>query len=326
MYTSFTASKQLIPCQQPSTHVTHSNNESFSRAKDKSWFGADYQAIKSSLGPQGVSSSLHDAVLGIGTVEILVKRRPDARGVQGHGVLRLRNVLHVPSCICNVIGAPVSKDYVLRPATGGICEISDKQGKAAGYFYKLDLPGQLLQLRLSGPPVGPRVGPSPFKSQHMYKICAWWHEDHRQLAMRQLTKRAKKPRASVTTFDNEERAWIKREHGSVWKFMRAFGLKGNCEEDAEKARQIIRSNMAPDTADTLGAISGLGTDVSVGESNALVAQVNKYFGAKELGWIIINYGDVLSFMVSLRLKFCARDGRKAKRVAAILMAPEVEKG
>ena len=274
-----------------------------------------------------MSSSLHDAVLGIGTVEVLVKRRPDARGAQGHGVLRLRNVLHVPSCICNVIGAPITKDFVLRAAPGGICQISDKKGNAAGYFYKLDLPGQLMQLRLSGPPVGPRVGPSPFKPQHKYKICAWWHEDHRQLAMRQLAKRAKKPRPGVTAFDNEERAWIKREHGSVWKFMRAFGLKGNCEEDAEKARQIIRSNAAPDTADSLGADSGLGTDVSMVESNAVVAQASKYFGAKELGWIVINYGDVLSFMVSLRLKFAdARDGLKAKKVAAILMAPDADKG
>ncbi|OAA77407.1 hypothetical protein LEL_04230 [Akanthomyces lecanii RCEF 1005] len=300
----------------------YSATSNIHRAKDKSWFGADYQPIKSSLGPHNVSSSLHDAVLGIGTVEILVKRRPDARGAQGHGVLRLRNVLHVPSCICNVIGTPVTKEYVLRAASGGICEISDKKGKAAGYFYKLDLPGQLLQLRLSGPPVGPRVGPSPFQPQHKYKICAWWHEDHRQLTMRQLAKRAKKlPRPGVAAFDNDERAWMKREHGSVWKFMRAFGLKGNSEEDAEKARQIIRSNTAPDMADTLG------TDASVVESNALVAQANKYFGAKELGWIIINYGDVLSFMVSLRLKFSdARDGFKAKKIAAILMAPDADKG
>lgn len=275
-----------------------------------------------------MSSSLHDAVIGIGTVEIPVKRRPDARGAQGHGVLRLRNVLHVPSCVCNVIGAPIAKDHVLRAAPGGICQISDGKGRAAGYFYRLDLPGPLLQLRLSGPPVGPRVGPSPFKPQHKYKICAWWHDDHRQLAMRQLAKRAGKPRPGVVAaFDDQERAWMKREHGSVWKFMRAFGLKGNCEEDAAKARQIIRASTAPDTADTLGADSGLGTDVSVVESNAVLAQASRYFGARELAWIIINYGDVLSFMVSLRLKFSgAGDGLKARKIAAILMAPDADKG
>lgn len=242
-------------------------------------------------------------------------------------MLRLRNVLHVPSCICNVVGAPITKDYVLRAVPGGVREITDKKGKAIGYFHQLELPGKPLQLRLSGPPIGPRVGPSPFKPPHSYKISAWWHDDNRKQAMRQLAKQAKKPRSAIAAFNGEERAWIKKRHGSVWNFMRAFGLKGNSEEDADKARQIIRSNAAPGKADTLTADSGLGMDGSVAEGNAVVARAGKYFGAKELAWINRNYGDALSFMVSLRLKFSdAMDGLKANKVAAILMAPDADKG
>ncbi|TQV99086.1 hypothetical protein IF1G_01301 [Cordyceps javanica] len=326
--------KNTLPCPA----WVFSADSNVHRARDRSWFGDDYQTISSVLGVKHASASPGAAVIGIGTVELRVKRRPDARGAQSHGILRLRNVLHVPSCLCNVIGTPIAEEYVLRTGTGGVREITDKKGRAAGYFQPPDKPGRLQQLRLSGPPIGPRVGPSPFKPATSYKISAWWHDDDRRQVMRQLAKTAAgrkqaAARSSTASFDDEERAWIIKTYGNVWTFMRSHKLRGSSEEDAATARHIIRSFRAPGKASAAvpapnGTDSGLGMDGSVAGSNGAVsAEADRYFGPAELAWVREKYGDGLSFMVSLRLKFSdANDGLRANRVAAILMAPATDKG
>ncbi|KAH7114902.1 hypothetical protein EDB81DRAFT_297151 [Dactylonectria macrodidyma] len=74
-------------------------------------------------------------VVGIGTVELPVKRSPRATGPRSHGILRLRNVLHVPTGICNVIGSPILDEYDIH--TGSSMKntkgtIIDKQGRYHG--------------------------------------------------------------------------------------------------------------------------------------------------------------------------------------------------
>ncbi|KAF1730989.1 hypothetical protein CRV24_009061 [Beauveria bassiana] len=330
------------------------------RAKDRSWFGDDYQTISSALSLQRRSSdSLQLEVIGIGTVELPVKRRPDARGAQSHGVLRLRNVLHVPSGLCNVVGgkALLAADYLVRrgPGGGGIREISDKNdGAVVAYLHQPNarLGGRHLQVRLSGPPIGPRLGPSPFVKGESYSFSARWHDDAREQVMRTLAKLkpvvanpkpamvkskpgavaktpAQSPAATGTAvaanpplaFTEEEREWMRRHHGSVYLFLRVCGLKGSSAEDAQAARRVIRMRMAGGSPHSGGG-GGVSSSVSV-----VVAEAERCFGKEELAWVRERYGDGLSFMVSLRLRWArAGDGRKANKIAGILMAPDGDGG
>ncbi|PMB67935.1 hypothetical protein BM221_006110 [Beauveria bassiana] len=330
------------------------------RAKDRSWFGDDYQTISSALSLQRRSSdSLQLEVIGIGTVELPVKRRPDARGAQSHGVLRLRNVLHVPSGLCNVVGgkALLAADYLVRrgPGGGGIREISDKNGGAVAYLHQPNarLGGRHLQVRLSGPPIGPRLGPSPFVKGESYSFSARWHDDAREQVMRTLAKSkpvvasskpamvksqpgavAKTPAQSPAAtgaavaanpplaFTEEEREWMRRHHGSVYLFLRVCGLKGSSAEDAQAARRVIRMRMAGGSMNSGGGGGGASSSVSV-----VVAEAERCFGREELAWVRERYGDGLSFMVSLRLRWArAGDGRKANKIAGILMASDGDGG
>ena len=108
-------------------------------------------------------------VVGIGTVELPVKRGPSATGPRSHGTLRLRNVLHVPTLICNIIGSPILDEYIVHTGFDDKDKkgtIKDKHGRNAAYF---DLRLKPYQVRLSGPPIGPRVGPAQSeepRSQH----------------------------------------------------------------------------------------------------------------------------------------------------------------
>ncbi|KAM3516043.1 hypothetical protein MY11210_000325 [Beauveria gryllotalpidicola] len=332
------------------------------RAKDRSWFGDDYQTISSALSLQRrASDSLQLEVIGIGTVELPVKRRPDARGAQSHGVLRLRNVLHVPSGLCNVVGGrALLADYAVRRGPGGIREIADKNGGGAAVAYlhqpNARLGSRHLQVRLSGPPIGPRLGPSPFVQGESYSFGACWHDDAREQVMRTLAKSkpamadskpamvkpkpaavakpkpaavAKKPAQSPAVtgaaaaansplaFTDEEREWMRTHHGSVYLFLRVCGLKGGSAEDAQAARRVIRMRMA-------GAGGGSGGSSA---ASVVVAEAEQRFGREELAWVRERYGDGLSFMVSLRLRWArAGDGRKANKIAGILMAPDGDGG
>ncbi|KAK8144378.1 hypothetical protein G3M48_005888 [Beauveria asiatica] len=321
------------------------------RAKDRSWFGDDYQTISSALSLQRRScDSLQLEVIGVGTVELPVKRRPDARGAQSHGVLRLRNVLHVPSGLCNVVGGKaLLADYLVRRGPGGIREISDKNGGAVAYLHQPNARlGRHLQVRLSGPPIGPRLGPSPFVKGESYSFGACWHDDAREQAMRTLAKSkpamvksktdvSKTPAQSPAVtgaaaaansplaFTKEEREWMRTNHGSVYLFLRVCGLKGSSAEDAQAARRVIQMRMAGGSP--LGGGGGGGGGSASSSISAVVAEAERCFGREELAWVRERYGDGLSFMVSLRLRWArAGDGRKANKIAGILMAPDGDGG
>lgn len=79
-------------------------------ARDRSWFGEDYRPISSRVGCIYVDDG-GSPVIGIGTVELPTKSHPNKRGSAAHSTLRLENVLHVPSAVCNVVGGPIFDDH-----------------------------------------------------------------------------------------------------------------------------------------------------------------------------------------------------------------------
>lgn len=187
-------------------------------------------------------------VVGIGTVELPVKRSPRATGMRSHGILRLRNVLHVPTSICNVIGSPILDEYdvstgpSLRNTNGTIV---DKQGRIVAYF---DPRAKFFEVRLSGPPVGPRVGPTPFDPSAMYWINVRWADSEREKWEASRAAKALQP-TEAAPLSTEEKRWLKKHWGGEFKFLARHGLSIYKEEDREEGRIILRAILAGDDGD-----------------------------------------------------------------------------
>ncbi|KAM3443462.1 hypothetical protein NHJ13734_001872 [Beauveria thailandica] len=164
----------LFPLPCPSWIFSYGSNTHI--AKDRYWFGIDYRSISSSVtdGPGGTTV----AVIGIGTVNLPVKTKPD-EGHRGNSILTLLNVLHAPSSMCNMIGAPAIHHYEfsLRAGPGFRGTISLNDGTPVGFFAPH---GIFFELQLSDPPIGPMVGPSPFTPGVFYWINATWPTEERE--------------------------------------------------------------------------------------------------------------------------------------------------
>jgi hypothetical protein len=215
----------------------------YSACKDREWF-TDYTPFSSYV------TSIQDEentmpVMGCGTVIIRTKRSPSRTGRDAHATLKLQHVLHVPSLICNIIGTPESffeKCDVLKnfkKTSKG--KIVDLAGRPLAYF---DPKQPLLCIKLSGPPVGPRVGPHVWKEGTMYMINARWPESER---VRYLSKPPVAALATLRPFTEQEKKWLKDHYGSEYHFLRQHGLKIYEDEDREEGRGIVRSIMAEDS-------------------------------------------------------------------------------
>lgn len=116
-------------------------------------------------------------VLGIGDVYLPVHRFPYRTDPGAYGTLHLRNVLHVPSSYCNIIGNSDTGDYatvVDEPGNQGM-EITREDGGRLGHFVKR---GLVFTLKLSEPPFGPAVGPSV--ATMIFIVNATWPDKERE--------------------------------------------------------------------------------------------------------------------------------------------------
>jgi hypothetical protein len=187
-------------------------------------------------------------VVGIGTVELPVKRSPRATGLGAHGILRLHNVLHIPALICNVIGRPIDKEYLVclapvSPNHRGT--ISDKQGTKFAYF---DPCAKLCQVRLSGPPIGPRVGPKPFDPSKAFFINVVWPDSERE-KWKAWQERQASQASRTGSLSDKEKKWLKEHYKGEYYFLRSHGLSIYKIEDREEGRRILRIMMTDESDD-----------------------------------------------------------------------------
>ncbi|KAK4453985.1 hypothetical protein QBC34DRAFT_375792 [Podospora aff. communis PSN243] len=119
--------------------------------------------------------------IGIGVVDLPVKLwpKPPKNKRNNQGTLRLQNVLHVPTAICNIIGGPHGTcDYdIIRPDSGNgesVAVIMDRGEKRLAYFKKG--PANLCSLRLVGYLSGLRLGPSLLDNSKTYSVRATWDQ------------------------------------------------------------------------------------------------------------------------------------------------------
>ncbi|KAJ1323140.1 hypothetical protein MN608_11286 [Microdochium nivale] len=336
MAASASSSGQPLPC--PAWIV--SNNSNCHVAKDRAWFGDDYRSISSHVGSiyfDGPASR----VIGLGTVLLPTKTHPNRRGPSSHGTLRLEHVLHVPTATCNVIGNPIFADHDVDMFTpgGGIRETTTKRQVA--HFKRGPL---FLEIRLSGPPIGPRLGPSPFDLEASYVINFCWPPAERAKfsglavgdAPRLGQSTAETPAMGEARFSEAEKKWLKDNYGGEFRFLRDHGLSIYKEEDREEGRAILRVMMRPEEHDLvwefakamrMSGMVGLGmtnddSDDDDGGDDILrqISPADYAFTDKQLDWIRAEYGNSETFMLSHGLKFYKdEDVEEAQAIAAVMM-------
>lgn len=226
-----------------------SNGSNVHVAKDRSWFGDDYvpldSAFNSTIGPP-------TKVIGIGTVDLPTKTSPTRNGPRSHGTLRLKNVLHAPGIVCNIIGSPVLNEHNVslscsRNSSGSISQLSD--GRLIAYFKPMTQAVRFFEVRLSGPPVGPKVGPSPLDPSTNYVLRAEWPDSERKKHVTMQVLFQDKDRADGPLTATEH-AWVKKHYGNEFKLLQVHGLSIYKEDDRAEGRIIVRNMISCDNEET----------------------------------------------------------------------------
>ncbi|KAL7916726.1 hypothetical protein GGI35DRAFT_433915 [Trichoderma velutinum] len=252
-------------------------------------------------------------VKGVGTVDLPVKRDPDLRGPQAHHILRLTNVLYTPSSDFNILGQPI---FELVPLVT-IRSTGKKRGTLVGKdgnpvaFFSPTAP--LYCLRLSGPPVGPRLAPTKFKPGVAYHLMVSWPgiERARWNARGQQGEKETEPdqRTGDEPYTTEEKAWLKKHYKGEYKFLMSYGLSIYDEEERAEGRAIMRSMASADEdGDETGEETERREEDDEGEDeededDEFGHLADYLFNKKELAWINKHYQNSAAFMLSYGLKF-----------------------
>jgi len=282
-----------------------SNNSNVHVAKDRAWF-TDYTPYESVVGDfyGMVKDGLR--VEGIGTVELPTKRSPNRSGRDSHGTLRLTNVLHVPSALCNIIGGPILEDYNVTTGSVGKASrgsIKDQKGRSVAYF---DSRRCLFQVKLRGHPVESNV----LKDGQHYVINAMWPNSERQKWEAHQGRTTHHPRPGYT---EKEKEWLKENYRSEFQFLRDFGLSIYKDEDREEGRTILRSLMQREEEEELedeeedkeeDEDKDEDEDEDEDSESSLEGHMADYhFTEAELEYIEKEYGNSMNFLYSYGLKF-----------------------
>lgn len=300
-----------------------SNNSNVHVCNDRKWFNELTTFPSNALGP---FASEEVPVSGVGVVNLPVKRSPDSRGPDAHHLLRLTDVLYMPSSVCNIVGSPIfemAAQVRFGATENSMGGLNDASGKPVAYFSPHS---ERNCLRLSEPPVGPRLGPSKFKPDTAYWLTIKWpaSERARWEAHGQQTKADTEKHQWVgeQPYTTEEKQWLKEHYGGEFKFLMAHELSIYSEEDRAEGRAIMRA-LAGD---------GGSTDNNDEEDDEMKAAdeededdgedenpdghfADYHFNKEELDWIKKHYGDSATFMFSHGLRFYVnKDCAAAKRL------------
>lgn len=179
-------------------------------------------------------------MLGIGTVELTVKARPNSTSTLK---ITLTDVLHAPNVLCNIVGSPITDEYTIdtgKPSyAGGLC---NQSGKQVAYFQ----PGHKLLSIVVLPPAGRQLGASVFKKDGIYFISCRWDESERQKWQASQAAKMQESPEYLSPYTDEELAFVKENWGSEYMFLMQYGLRIFNEEDRYEGRLIIRAFMDDD--------------------------------------------------------------------------------
>ncbi|KAF7552748.1 hypothetical protein G7046_g7312 [Stylonectria norvegica] len=342
--------KPALPC--PNWVWLHNSNAHV--ANDKIWFGDDYMPFDSVI----TDASGHQIpVIGIGTVDLPTKRSPFIKsGARAHATLQLKKVLHAPSFRCNVVGNGLLDDYDVDQKTrlrrkealsdGQVTQLVDGEVRQRVAYFKpltLGAKSHFLELKISGPPRGPRTGPSVLDADERCTLHALWPPGEREKLEAAEAANVEVPSPDAGRSPNvyrssapltpTEKEWLKANYKNEYKFLKIFGLSIYKPDDREEGRAIIRTFM--DKADDSDSLPGMMASFSLvdypstdndedeldSEPDAHLADYN--FTTAELAWIKAEWGSSSKFMSAYNLKFYSvEDGEDAQVLIKLLMSQE----
>lgn len=217
-----------------------SNNSNVHVANNRDWF-TSFTPFETYSGQSYTDSRLE--VAGIGTVQLNVKLYKRNRARQANSrIITLHDVLYAPSAVCNIFGQPSSSDYGFQlDFSQNSGTVIDQDGNRAGLIEITKSP----HLRLHGR----RGGWSSLDADKKYMINAWWPDTERARWNAYQARQQSVPAIPYdgdTPYSTEEKAWLKKNYGGEYKFLRSLGLSIYNEEDRTEGRSIVRSWMTQD--------------------------------------------------------------------------------
>jgi hypothetical protein len=297
-----------------------------SAAKDRGWFKT-YTPFPSTVYSIYGNRSLQ--VSGVGTVEIPTQPSPDRCGAASHDSLHLKEVLHVPDLLCNILGDlngdgyDVSLGNYLEPATRGT--IRNRQGGTVAYFDPTR-PLFSVKVRGSGLLRGRRLGPSVLEWDVPYFLNCRWDPAEQQRWQDFKAREFHSMSAQIFVSDGRppytaaEKAWLRKRRITEFKFLRMYELKMHNDEDRAEGRALVRGFMQDDLCDDppdhepaakrFKAFhednqeekeEGEEAEVEEDKQNVpdtKVEQAKHKFSAAQLQWIDDTYGDIHDFMAA----------------------------
>lgn len=311
-----------------------SKNSNVHVAKHRDWFTI-FTEFKSKLADG-------QEVLGVGDAELEVKTHLKRKGSKSHRTLVLKDVLLVPSCVCNVLGGPILDEYGVT--FGDDCGLKDsKTGGSKGLFDRV----KLMKLWL----VGHHKGDTSLDRDMMYWILVQWPENERmkwrfykkvgaglsnddKASSQKTSKKSgdlNKPKAAGSEYTAAEKAWLKRAFGGEFKFLRVYGLKFHKDEDREEGRAIARGIIEQEAADddSIGDPEDRENDDDDESENSFLADLeadpashlaDRHFTEEQLDWIKKHYLYSGNFLRTHGLKpFDDEDCKKGVAIAKAFM-------
>lgn len=207
------------------------------------------------------------------------------------------------------------------------------QGRPFAYF---DASKKLFLVKLSGPPVGPIVGPSVLNEPNtIYLVSVHWAPS--ELARWEGFKQGNQSRTSHASepssappsentvrnpqpglgYTKQEKAWLKIHYGSEWNFLRAYGLSIYDDEEREEGRRVVRGIMAEEGPLGKALVQAeMEEELELPEVEEVEDEegeesdedmeghmVDYLFDERSLCWMKKHYGTSMNFMYSYGLKF-----------------------
>ncbi|KAF4985819.1 hypothetical protein FDECE_16292 [Fusarium decemcellulare] len=293
-------------------------NYRLSVAKDRSWFGDDYVVFRSSIDYATPNETFVAGVIGVGSVLLKTKRFAAKGGKNCHGEILLKNVVHAPASICNIIGQNISDDYEVdtnSPGKASAGTIKDKDGNQVAHFKPPFGKSSLLLVGLSGPPIGLEVGPSPLEAFVTYNICVSWPEEERTRFNLYEATRTGGEYIGKAPLTDEERKFLDKNYGGEEQWLTREKLSTS-DEDREVGRQRLRSFRLVTPIKILLIDEDLDTDMR---------SPDRYFPYQELRWVIRKWKDSQGFMEAYGFRqYKPEECEKAALLATKLMEGDEE--
>ncbi|KAI0912182.1 hypothetical protein F4823DRAFT_634768 [Ustulina deusta] len=280
-------------------------------------------------------------VLGVGTVELLVKKSPRHNGPGSHGTILLTDVLHVKDLPFNIIARTSdigTWNWASNARTNGY--IFDREQKRVAYFTPK---GKNLTVQQCDLSTGSAVGVKMPQRMDKYKrIISWkksererWNSYIRQVQndATDLAKRSDElpdEKKSEIVPKNEarksfvcepdtsdeppyipsEKLWLKISFGSEDTFLQIHGLNPHEAEHRILGRKVARAMILDGVKEDE---SGEEMDHKQGSERPTYSHPDCKFSAKEVEFINKGWGNTVKFMHALRLDLCNReDWKRAK--------------